>query len=177
MIGKNVMTALILAMAWAAPAAAHSFNVALVFAGDAAPADARGEILNGFLVAAAERDGHPDETADGHLGGLDVFVLTDTLAEADVVAVFGGGAPPASGDLARAVLLPPAEDVPAVDGDEAAAFAAAYLAAHGVRPGPWAAEGYHAARRIDAAVRAQGGVDDAEALRRSFEATAKGFAW
>jgi hypothetical protein len=39
------------------------------------------------------------------------------------------------------------------------------------------AQGYNAARRIATAVRAQGGVGDTAALRRNFEAIARGFAW
>jgi len=31
--------------------------------------------LDGFLLATSERDAHPDEESDGHLGGLDVYIL------------------------------------------------------------------------------------------------------
>ena len=33
------------------------------------------EAVNGFKLAASERDGHSNEEADGHLGGLDVYLL------------------------------------------------------------------------------------------------------
>ncbi len=53
---------------------AHSFTAALLVVGqdrEASLAEAR----RGFLLAADERDGHANETSDGHLGGVDVQVL------------------------------------------------------------------------------------------------------
>jgi outer membrane PBP1 activator LpoA protein len=52
---------------------AHSFNVALLV-GQSGPAASEGDqIRDGFLLATRERDSHPDEESDGHLGGLDVY--------------------------------------------------------------------------------------------------------
>ena len=59
-------------------AAAHSFRVGLVapFGGPGADGAASegAAIAAGFLIATRERDDHPNETSDGHLGGLDVYL-------------------------------------------------------------------------------------------------------
>lgn len=60
-------------------ALAHDFKVGFLAPLSGAEAAAGEEAVNGFKLAASERDGHPDEEADGHLGGLDVFfLLVDT---------------------------------------------------------------------------------------------------
>jgi hypothetical protein len=51
---------------------AHSFNIVLIaphsqFAGQST--------LKGFLLATREQDAHQDEESDGHLGGLDSYIL------------------------------------------------------------------------------------------------------
>ncbi|MCJ8323336.1 MAG: hypothetical protein HRU29_04585 [Rhizobiales bacterium] len=77
---KNIIGAATLAfLTLIAPAnaMAHSFTVALVIDG-ANPYSA--QIKADFVRAAQERDGHADETADGHLGGLDVYILYATNA-------------------------------------------------------------------------------------------------
>lgn len=78
----------------------------------------------------------------------------------------------------EAVLLLPGRS-PFADRDApgVVAFIAAYEAAYGAPPTAQAARGYNAARRIDAAVCDQGGVQDRAALRRRFEQTARRFAW
>lgn len=62
--------ALILSLT-AAPAMAHEFELLLL-----APPDAPEAVLEqmraAFLIASHERDNHPDETSEGHLGGMDV---------------------------------------------------------------------------------------------------------
>ena len=63
-----------IAIVMAGTASAHSFTVALIAGADGA-ADQMQSAVNGFLVASAENDGHSAETADGHLGGLDVFLI------------------------------------------------------------------------------------------------------
>ena len=87
-------------MVFAPPAWAHSFNVALII-----PASPEGrEIRDGFMLATTERDSHPDEESDGHLGGLDVYVTVIEAGEsgpgpgqlvrqgqADIVAIIGLG--------------------------------------------------------------------------------------
>lgn len=178
------------------PAFAHRFNVALVIPLSGAASSQGRQIREGFMLATRERDSHPDQESDGHLGGLDVYVsvidgngdvATDigriaTRGEVDIVATFESEKTPSligkRLDGTRIVLLSPGRPpfprsgVPAV-----AAFISAYESEYGYGPSPRAARGYNAARRIDVAVRDQGGVDDTASLRRSFRATARGFNW
>lgn len=146
------------------------------------------------MLATKERDGHPDQESDGHLGGLDVYVsVIDgqgnvaadirrimTSGKVDIVAAFG---PETTLSLIRKLLddkkialLPPGQspfsksDLPGV-----VAFISAYEREYGNRPSAQAAQGYNAARRIDNAVRTQGGVDDTGELLRVFMETTRGF--
>ena len=185
------------AMALAAkPAQARSFNAVLVLPLSGGAAEAR-QYRQGFIIATAERDYHPDQESDGHLGGLDVYVqvadgeagdLDKRLAtggktgKPDIVAVFG---PEATLERVRAllggtkpVLQPPGRTPFANPGQPGVArFTAAYQKTYGQPPSAAAAQGYNAARRIATAVRAQGGVGDTAGLRRNFEAIPRGFAW
>jgi ABC-type branched-subunit amino acid transport system substrate-binding protein len=176
------------------PALAHSFNAVLVLPLSGGAAEQGRQFRHGFMLATAERDSHPDQESDGHLGGLDVYVrvvdadadaLESRLAaqgKADIAAVFGekstrtrvrswlGGT--------QTLLLPPGQTPFADPGLAAVArFTAAYRKAYDERPTPAAAQGYNAARRIAKAVRAQGGIGDSAALRRVFRETARGFTW
>lgn len=178
------------------PAFAHRFNVALVIPMSNAAADRGRQIRDGFMLATTERDSHPDQESDGHLGGLDVYVTVideqgDVTAEierisaqgeVDIVAAFGSEMTlTLIGRLLdgkNVALLPPGRssvsrsDLPAV-----AAFRTAYEREYGVVPSSCAAQGYNAARRIDSAVRAQGGVDDRASLLRVFRETVRSFTW
>jgi ABC-type branched-subunit amino acid transport system substrate-binding protein len=172
-------------------AAAHSFNVGLIIAPiEAAGTDAR-QVRDGFVLATRERDSHPDEESDGHLGGLDVYLYPvdlrrESLAgvrellqrhQIDILAVIGPDGTVA--DIrpllegSQAVLLPPGR----LRSPPTRAFADAFAAAFGYPPSLPAAEGYNAARRIDAAVRPLGGVGDREALRRALADTRDGLDW
>jgi hypothetical protein len=198
-IGKNVFLAGVVAAAFLSGpgfALAHQFKVVLVVpATEAGMAEAL-ELQNGFVLATTERDGHPDEVSDGHLGGLDVYVTVlggteetaagiEAMAGREAVDIVAALAP--AGDVEALerrldglgiALLLPGETPFGNSGDPAVRkFASAYGAAYGDEPGPAAAQGYNAARRIDVAVRGQGGADDATGLSRSFESTAKGFSW
>jgi len=171
---------------------AHSFNVALII-----PDTPEGrDIRDGFMLATTERDSHPDEHSDGHLGGLDVYVTVIEVTgqkagdigqlvrqgQIEIVAPFGSGE--MLSEIIKilegrgVVLLSPGTtpfsrpDLPGV-----AAFLSAYEKAYGTSPSPEAAEGYNAARRIDQAVRPLEGVDDLEALRRSFTETRHEMTW
>lgn len=180
----------------ASPAFAHSFKVALVIPSSSATLEEARQVRQGFMVATAERDSHPDQESDGHLGGLDVYVsvLDDqgdamagirrlvARAEPDILAVFGSeqSLPLVEGLLegTTIALLPPGQSPFANPGLPAVArFISSYQTAFGEPPSDFAARGYNAARRIDAAVRAQGGVDDIAALRRVFDETMHGFSW
>ena len=57
-------------------ASAHSSTAALLVVGEDREASLA-EAVRGFLLAADERDGHANETSDGHLGGVDVHVLDE----------------------------------------------------------------------------------------------------
>lgn len=170
-------------------AQAHSFNVGLVMA-EASTAGAR-QVQDGFLLATRERDSHPDEESDGHLGGLDVYLFPvdperDLLAgvrallqqeQIDILAVIGPASAveeirPLVAD-SQTLLLAPGRVRPS----SAEAFARAFEAAFGYAPETPAAEGYNAARRIDRAVRPLGGVADRAALRRALEETGDGLDW
>ncbi len=165
------------------PAFAHRFNVALVIPMTNAGADQGRQYLEGFMLATSERDSHADEESDGHLGGLDVYVtLIDALgdvsteferivaqAEIDIVAAFGSEETLSLvGRLVErksiVLLLPAQTPFPQSEMPAITAFASAYENQYGDRPSAQAAQDYNTARRIDVAVRAQGGVDNTEML-------------
>ncbi len=175
---------------------AHRFNLALVVPLTNTTAAEGQDVRKGFMLATTERDGHPDEESDGHLGGLDVYVSVvdgqgDIAAkmaqianegEIDIVVAFGSSKTRAAVTQALkgkgiAVLTPGESPFSRADTPAVARFIAAYEKANGAKPSPHAAQGYNAARRVDAAVRAQGGVDDKASLEQSFRNTSQGFAW
>ena len=172
-------------------ASAHSFTAALLVVGEDLEVGLA-EAVRGFLLAADERDGHADETSDGHLGGVDVHVLPlpreaaglveDLLGTPseppDVVVVLGPE--PAASATARAYqsestvlvqdVLPAGwEGESQMDG-----FAARYRLAHGTAPSAMAATAYHAARRLDAAIRPLDGVNPQSALEEAWRSTELG---
>ncbi len=148
------------------------------------------------MLATAERDSHPGQESDGHLGGLDVYVtVIDELGRApadaarlvtrgefDIVVVFGPEETPNRigrlfEDTGVALLLPGEPPFFEPDLPGVAAFSSAYEREYGSPPSPQAAQGYNAARRIDVAVRAQGGTDDRASLLRTFKETERDFTW
>ncbi len=177
-------------------AVAHSFRVALVISQGAGETGDGRFFRDGFMLATTERDGHPNQGSDGHLGGLDVYVSVvdaqgDVQAalsrlarqgEVVIVAAFGSDQVRSAVQNALAdtktVLLPPGR-LPAASPNNSALpdFIDAYTRIYGIAPTPAAAQGYNAARRIDAAVRAQGGVADGPGLRRALEESACDFSW
>ncbi len=71
----GIRTLLLLGLLWSGPLSAHAFDVA-IYASYAGGAASEGEQLwKGMRVASGEQDGHPFETADGHLGGVDSNLL------------------------------------------------------------------------------------------------------
>ncbi|MDH3594312.1 MAG: ABC transporter substrate-binding protein [Rhodospirillales bacterium] len=179
--------------AGAGEALAHSFKVGLIapFSG---PAAATGEQLRaGFMVATREADGHPDEDSDGHLGGLDVYVLpvdgaagtgamlarVRELVEREEVEILTGLADPrtmaairraAAGTEAIVIELS-ADAAPARETGDPATFAATFERDYGYKPSRDAFAGYGAARLIDRAVRALGGnLSKRQALRAAIAA-------
>lgn len=175
-------------------ASAHSFTAALLVVGEDREAGLA-EAVRGFLLAADERDGHANETSDGHLGGVDVQVLplprdAAGLVEglngtpddpADVVIVLGPE--PAAGEAARGhqssstvlmqAVLPEGWD----NAGGADSFVARYRLAYGTAPGVMAATAYHAARRLDVAIRPLDGVVPQEALEDGWRSTETGLTW
>ena len=172
-------------------AAAHSFTAAIMVAGENVEQDLA-EAVRGFLLAADERDGHPNETSDGHLGGVDVQVLplpaeaaglveelTGSPDEpADVVIVLGpkpaaddaaSKYSPASTVLAQALLAEGWNGDDRMEG-----FIARYRLAYGKEPGLLAATAYHAARRLDVAIRPLDGAGPRDALLEAWQATESG---
>ena len=159
------------------PALAHSFNVALVLP---TPSAQEEQFHMGFMLATTQRDSHPDETSDGHLGGLDVYVIVVQVLEAvaddiDIVVV---AASQQAFDTLTAVQLRLGQ-TPFAHSDQpgVARFISAYKAAYGMAPTVDAAQGYNAAQRIEVAVRDQSGVDDKALLVRSFKESARTFTW
>lgn len=165
----------------AAPAMAHEFELLLLAPPDATEA-ALDQMQAAFLIASHERDNHPDETSEGHLGGMDVQLTLARMGEATaasdlafVVAPFA-----ATGDSAVAALAA-AGDAVVVDGGHLAAaprglepgdsslppFADRFRAETGQDPGPEAVAAYLGARIVDGAVRPLDSVDDRDALRRA----------
>lgn len=181
-------------MALSGLAAAHSFTSGLLVVGE--DSEARlAEAVRGFLLAADERDGHLNETSDGHLGGVDVQVLPLPRDAAGLVEGLTGspdetpdvvvilGPPPAAGDPARAYLptgtvlsqdlLP--EGWERQDGTDG--FVERYRLAYGTAPGMMAATAYHAARRLDVAIRPLDGVVPQAALQEAWRSTEAGLPW
>ncbi len=138
------------------------------------------------MFAARERDGHPDEESDGHLGGLDVYILrVDTgggkdavlaaldrlAAESDIRFITGIAPAPVrqaireryAGPLPAVAFGAAPPQATTMDG---APFAPAFAARFGYEPTAAALQAYAGARFIDRVVRRLGdNFDDAAALR------------
>lgn len=172
-------------------AKAHSFNVALVIP-LSGPFSADGKTFReGFMLATKERDGHPDEESDGHLGGLDVYLHTADIHDArlaglksllkkraiDIIVPTGSNRSIDETILSfvggDSVLLTPGRvqlpdsTQPGIPerSSKVTAFNSAFEKEYGYQPSASAAHGYNAARRIDAAVRSLGGVADKPLLQ------------
>ncbi len=183
-------------MLFTSPAFSHSFKVALVLPGSAKASSSARQIRQGFMLATTERDSHPDEESDGHLGGLDVYISVineqvnvtaeiESLARQDganIVVVLGSQKNQLLFsklvDRKKTALLMPGQtpfsrvDLPAVT-----RFISAYKNRYGNNPSLEAAQGYNAARRIDVAIRALGGADNMGLLYDQLRKTAHDFAW
>jgi hypothetical protein len=162
---------------------AHSFSVVLIV--PAAEPQIAQDMERAFLLAADERDQHPDNHADGHLGGLDVYLTA--MDASDLDAVVGSGAEIVVDPLFSPFVIYQGESQLWVFGDDidvldreqvlgASAdprlppFAARFEAATG-RPPPSEAEAaYLMARLIDVIVRPLDDASDALALRSAIDA-------
>ncbi len=173
-----IMPGMLLMLGVTPPALAHSFNTAMLLPVDFADDPLQDDLMQAFLLASEERDSHADETSNGHLGGLDVYIrfvttLTPSdISRADIIALpLAGVRGPDRDDIittgpqdltskaARALLATPAD--PSLP-----AFKQRFLSATGHRAGNEAQAVYVTARMIGQAVRKAGGVDDPARLRR-----------
>jgi len=182
-------------------AIAHSFNVTLIIP-LSGPDEAQGEqFLDGFMLATRERDGHPNEESDGHLGGLDVYVTTIDGSEdisAQIEMINAGASNPGSGadivayftsetnsasiqttlDQNNIALLVPGElsdengELPGND-----RFFTTFNEDYNADPTAASIRGYNTARRIDQAIRAQGAASDVANLQENFSQSATNFVW
>ena len=155
----------------AAPTAgAHEFTVTLVVPANAAP-----QARNAFLLASSERDIHVAETSEGHLGGLDsqleIIPPGNALPPSDiVVAIAPAALPPTAAPIWSFEIGTLSARATATFLDTGAdAFSARFKARYASLPDDIATRTYVAARLIDLAVRAQGGVDDTPALAAAVE--------
>lgn len=57
------------------PVWAHSFNLGFVAPMSGSRGDSGQQALDGFMLATTEQDAHAFEESDGHLGGLDSYVI------------------------------------------------------------------------------------------------------
>lgn len=188
--GALVLGAAIAVMS-AGLAAAHEFTAAII-GGDAVAETEIAEVARGFIVATDERDGHSAETSDGHLGGLDVQIrVVPRSAAGAISALVGSPSDPAAIALvldpgsveAGASVIGPDTIVfgpgtlPSRDLQAASGFARRFEALFGRTPTEAAAQGYNAARRIDAAIRPLGGLAPRAGIEAALAGTAAGIDW
>ena len=164
-----------------APALAHEFEL-LLLAPQETTDEALAQMQAAFLIASQERDSHPDETSEGHLGGMDVQLTLARIGEAtaaeDTAFVVAPLAVP--GDAAVAALAAQSGAVVVDSGHLAALpkgldqggsalppFADRFRAETGKDPGPEAVAAYLGAQVVELAVRPLNSVDDRETLRRA----------
>lgn len=167
------------------PAVAHEFTLFYLLPPDISDTD-EADMRAAFLIASHERDNHPNETSDGHLGGVDVHLtlipfepgMTLIALQPDLVALpldwpgaeeararfaTAPAAWPPKGDLAAEWLAEPGD--PALP-----AFADAFRSATGADPSAAAQASYVMARMIDAVVRPLDGPEPAADLQAALDA-------
>ena len=182
--GLFALGAIVLLAAGAGEARAHGFNIGFVAPLSGPTAHQGRQALDGFLFATRERDGHAFEEADGHLGGLDSYViridtgrgleavrrqLGELIQDGGVFFLTGvsvSGTLAASGvvldpgqaifiDVANSPVYRSAAKAPeSLVTKDKVPFPAAFRDANGSDAGANAVTGYIAARFIDAAVSA-----------------------
>ncbi len=178
-------------------ASAHSFKLALIAPMSGTNAAIGRHFRDGILLATRERDGHQNEESDGHLGGLDVYiVLIDggpgrikVLAEVkeavrrqqvQFIAGIGYSHTSAVHQLVagtKTIFIGPHTKIPTPGNIESVLkltardlkiFRDTFEKAFGYRPSPDAREGYIVARLIDRVIRDNGeDVADVENLRNA----------
>ena len=163
---------------------AHSFNVGFMAPLSGPGARQGQQALDGFLLATRERDGHAFEESDGHLGGLDSYLIRidsgrgaeaargelDTLLRGEGIVFLAGVSVPET--LAGAGAAPDESQVVLVNAVDSAVyrsaarapeslltmegvpFPLAFRKTYGVDADANAIAGYVSARMIAAAVSA-----------------------
>lgn len=165
-----VLLALLFTTATALPASAHNFSLVMVLPASGIDKPLQDDLTQAFLLASHERDNHPEETSDGHLGGLDVFITFTTnpnqiiAANPDIIATPLPGVEPI--EIPGAAIM----RAPDMTGDDATrvlrtasdpsltSFTQRFQDITGRMPGPEAKAVYVTARIIGRAVREAGGV-------------------
>ena len=185
--------AILLAVQLAIPkhTAAHEFTVAI----RAESAAALASSIRGMRLASTERDAHANETSDGHLGGLDLYILPQPsgvdhgigwlerpgTGAPDVTVLMDGPEDLVDTDTAGAIVIGTGALPPDIVRDDSGVFpvgfAERYVAAYGQPPDLPAARSYNAARRIDMVVRQFGSVADRSAIVEGLAATRDGIQW
>ncbi len=190
----NLLAGLV-ALIYLNPVSAHSFNVGLI---GSLTAEWTQSARRGFLLATREQDAHAFEESDGHLGGLDVYLvelgdLDDSVAAQRLTEskpLFAVGPTPSrSGaallDARGVILVDPARagywraavaaptDLRTLDG---AGFYDRFVAAYGYRPDVAALHGYLAARIVAAIIRQSTSASraDPERLRAALDRVLQG---
>jgi len=172
-------------------ASAHAFSTAILGQEGTTATDLAAAV-SGFRIATRESDGHAMETSDGHLGGLDVYIIPlpaelgtgiDGLVGVqpdsyDFVVLLGQGDPPVDtipGITEATIVVSPgvSSDVSRFT-SQPDRFFTQYQSYYGAAPNEAAAHGYIAARRIDQAVRRFGEVSQTGAIRDALAETATG---
>lgn len=178
---------------------AHSFKLGFITPLSGPEIRLGKEALDAFLFATGERDSHPGEKSDGHLGGLDSYVIRidgargaafvqsrlRELSAERVEFITGVFTPEIADGIfgalsgAHALLVDPVDcavyrasaGMPdRLSTVTGASLSEAFRATYGYEPGAYGARGYIAARLIDATVRAVGdGISNRSALKSAFE--------
>lgn len=172
---------------------AHEFTVLIVSSFTGPEATIGKSVRDGFLVASAEQDGHPEETSNGHLGGLDVHLrnfnstssnfindLKHRINQEDVDMVVVVQQESSSNKVFAKlknmdVVLVSTRKLPFTGLPATAPTADKFVQDFRLRfsyePDRFAAQGYQLARRIADAVRPFDSVADKSALRQRLESS------
>ena len=189
-------TALLLVLLSLGPASAHEFSLGIYASGDQA-IEKLISAVRGVLIAADERDGHPEETSDGHLGGVDVHILpfhgnrrvampelvNGYRGQLDFLLLLETGVAPSEdlpGRTDQTIVLDPGilpAGSPWQDNEITNSFAARYHTLWSSEADIASAMGYNAAQRIDAAIRPHDGIDQAAAIIDALVRSKHGIDW